>query len=145
MYDQTMGKRKREIIENIKRKIELGQVPYTINNTPLRNINIKKVSSFTPQYIPSKIIERREGSKDFHNEKEENDSFSSNDIFNTNESWRIQKSKEKENCTHTKMGKCNYGKHVILDYYEKGKISFILFLAKNIARIKEKQKELGMK
>lgn len=116
-----MGKRKREILENIRQRIEFGEVSQP--NHPYTNLKIKNTLDVKPnfgsfvtpklrEYKPLKIIEMEEFST------------SSNDLYNTDESLKLNN--QQEICEYSKVDKCSVGKHVILDYYKKGMLSTTL-------------------
>jgi hypothetical protein len=107
MYEETMGKRKREILANIGQSIGFDR-PFI--QLPTTNLKIKHSLDVTTtfnrfvtprirEYKPQKIVEIDEFST------------SSNDIYNTNESQK--QNNQQEICEHSKSNKCNDGKHVI--------------------------------
>lgn len=110
-----MGKRKLEILENIKQRIKFEEV--SPPKLPITNLKIKNAldakrnfdAFVTPklrEYKPFKITEMEEFST------------SSNDLYNTDESLKLNN--QNEICEYSNVNKCSVGKHVILDYYKKG-------------------------
>lgn len=114
-----MGKRKSEIIAKIKKRIECGEMAI-----PATNIKIKEPylisQPFDPYENNSKKLKRIKKIR----EDEKYESMSSNDLYNTEESQKLRE--QQLPCPH-EADKCIVGKHIILDYYNKGMVVKALF------------------
>ena len=96
-----MGRRKEEIIQNIKQKLKFKNPVKPL--IPITNIKIKHTLDVNTNIKPNVKIKLREERKNMMLTSEEFNSTSSNDLYNTNESKKFKKIKER--CPHLQSNK----------------------------------------
>lgn len=114
MYDGSMGNSKENILENLKKRIDF--VSSLKPRSRIQNIKIRHTLDIDINVVKSK--NRREIDKNWFHIREEVESTSSADLYNTDESKKY-KSDKKQPWSY-REGKEKYsGKHLIMDHFTK--------------------------